>query len=67
MNSLPGTFTMYEVVCVGETDNALRVEFDGEQVWVPKSVVDDDSEVFERGHTGNLVVAEWWADKHGWT
>jgi len=56
------------VRCKKETDLALLVE--GEclpkgTLWVPKSVVHDDSEVFEEGHEGKLVVKEWFAEKEG--
>ena len=38
----------------------------GEEVWVPQSVIDVDSEVFATGHKGTLVVHAWWANKQGW-
>lgn len=51
---------------IGETEKALLIRFDdGEEEWVPKSQVTDDSEVWERGHEGKLVVTFWWADKAG--
>jgi len=51
-----------------ESDKALLVEAkkrDGfpMEFWVPKSVIDDDSEVFELGTYGKLIVADWWAVK----
>lgn len=52
--------------CVRETEKALLVELEtGEERWVPKSVVHDDSEVYEEGGEGTLVVQEWWAEKEG--
>lgn len=50
---------------IAETVLALKVEVDGESVWVPKSVVDDDSEVYMKGNEGILVVQEWWAEREG--
>jgi len=50
---------------VNETELAICVdipEFD-EEIWIPKSVVDDDSEVWEGGQKGRLVVQEWFAKK----
>jgi hypothetical protein len=48
------------------TDKAILVDLDsGEEVWVPKSCLHDDSEVYEEGHAGNVVVKEWWALKEG--
>ena len=49
-----------------ETDSALLVDIDGDEVWVPKSVIHDDSEVYEKGHEGTLVVESWWARKKGY-
>lgn len=48
-----------------ETEKALKVFNDDNQVWVPKSVIHDDSEVYKLGTSGDLVVAEWWAEKNG--
>lgn len=49
---------------VRETDRALLVDLDsGERKWIPKSVVHDDSEVYELETEGDLVVLEWWAEK----
>ena len=31
--------------------------------WVPLSQIHDDSEVYEKGHKGKLVVTQWLADK----
>jgi hypothetical protein len=53
---------------IRETEKALLVELeDGEEVWIPKSVIDDDSEVFGVGDEGKLVVEGWFAVKQGWT
>lgn len=50
----------------GETElGALLVEIDGEEKWVPKSVIDDDSEVYEKDQDGTLIIAGWWARKNG--
>jgi hypothetical protein len=55
-----------EAVCDKETQAALHVILEtGEVYWVPKSVVDDDSEVYEDGHEGILVLKYWWAEKEG--
>lgn len=61
-------------------EKAIKVErANGETVWIPRSVVDDDSEVyapdigpdtieepFISDEPGTLVVALWWAEKQGW-
>lgn len=52
--------------CQGETDKALLIHFDtGEQHWMPKSQIDDDSEVFERGHFGTFICSQWIAEQKG--
>lgn len=55
-----------DAFCEDETEKALRVNVGGKSRWVPKSLVDDDSEVYEKGQSGILVVAEWFAVKEGW-
>lgn len=54
-----------DVLALGETDKALHVEIDGERYWVPKSQIDDDSEVWLAHQEGTLIVSEWWAEKRG--
>lgn len=46
-----------------ETTDALLVTFDGRTLWVPKSIIHADSEVYREGDEGKLVVLEWWAVK----
>lgn len=52
---------------VHATPKAILVEVEGEELWVPKSVIHDDSEVY--GQTapgpGDLLVKEWWAAERG--
>jgi hypothetical protein len=52
-----------DVECLKETDKALLCVINGKERWVPKSVVDDDSEVYGVGDEGKLVIHEWWAEK----
>ena len=52
--------------CLRETDRALLVRLrDGTEEWFPKSVIHDDSEVFEPGQEGEIVVQGWFARKAG--
>ena len=47
---------------VRESDDALLCKFaTGEQEWIPKSQIDDDSEVYKAGTDGVLVIPEWLA------
>jgi hypothetical protein len=49
-----------------ESAKALLVKLaDGREVWVPKSVIHDDSEVWKENTSGKLVVHRWFAEKEG--
>lgn len=54
-----------DVEVLHETEAAILVALDGEEIWIPKSVIHDDSEVWEEGDTGVFVVKEWFANKEG--
>lgn len=56
-----------EAVCIKEGDQALLVDIDGEEYWIPKSQIHDDSEVFDdkKNDRGTLVITEWIAEKKG--
>lgn len=53
------------VVCTGETDKAIFVDIEGEEHCIPKSQVDQDSEVYKKGTDGRLVISRWIAEKKG--
>jgi hypothetical protein len=56
---------------VAESAKALKVEMDlpdgKRQIWVPKSVIHDDSEVFDNAENkrGKLVLHGWFAREEG--
>lgn len=52
-------------LCLKDTEKALLIRTNkGEEVWVPKKVVnEDESEVIEAGDQGTLFVKEWFAAK----
>lgn len=55
-----------EAEAIRETEKALLVLREtGDEVWIPKSVIHDDSEVYQEGDDGKLVVAEWFAEQEG--
>jgi len=56
---------LWDVYVLRETSRAILVQIDNADVWVPKSVLHDDSEVREEGDEGILIVHYWWAEKHG--
>jgi hypothetical protein len=62
-------FTIPNVRCTGQTDKAICVDaYEVEQgpIWIPKSQVHDDSEVWKPDQDGDLVVSDWYAEKKGW-
>lgn len=59
------TVEIEDVRCVFETSEALKIEVDEKEVWIPKSVVDKDSEVQEEGDEGTLVIPENFAVEKG--
>lgn len=55
-------------LCVGESEKALLVKLPEleKPVWIPKSQVDDDSEVYgadPRENKGTLIVSQWIAEQ----
>ena len=54
--------------CIRESPKALLVRIEGETepVWLPKSQVKDESEVFAEGHDGELVLSRWICKEKGW-
>ncbi len=55
-----------DVKSLKTTDKALLVEIDGDEVWIPKAAIHDDSEVYGMTHEGTLVVEPWFAKVKGW-
>jgi hypothetical protein len=60
------SFAIPGVEAITETDKALLVIIDDEQVWVPLSQISDESEVMGKGDYGTLVVTSWFAQRKGW-
>jgi len=54
-----------DVECLKETPDAILVVIEGETYWIPQSQVTSDSEVWEEGDIGELVITEWIAKKKG--
>lgn len=59
------TVTLSGVRAIRATEKALLCTIDGKDEWVPQSQITDDSEVYEPGGEGDLVVTLWWAEKNG--
>lgn len=54
-----------EVTVIRDSGKALLVEYEGEEVWIPKSQIDDDSEVWKEGQEGTLIIPYWLAEEKG--
>lgn len=67
--SIPTDYIDFDNTVVrNESDDAIEVELDdGRRFWIPKSTVHDDSESYEMGTDGTLIMAEWMADSKGMT
>lgn len=59
-----------EVEVIRETDRALLVDYEGEEVWIAKSMIHDDSEIWGKhdpGDRGRLALPYWLAKEKGLT
>jgi len=51
-----------------ESDKAVLMAIDDiGEVWLPKSQIHDDSEVWKVGQKGDLIVTTWYAEQKGWS
>lgn len=49
-----------------ETDRALLCVFDdGSEEWIPKSQIQEDSQVHEKGDVGEIAIPRWLASEKG--
>lgn len=48
-----------------ETPKAIMFTHEGEEFWIPKSQIGNDSEVQGKGDTGTLIIPEWLAEEKG--
>jgi len=64
-NNQPVNCGLYTVI--KQTSKAILVrDVVGDTHWVPNSVVHDDSEVWQQGDRGDLIVESWFAEKEEW-
>ena len=59
------TTTLYGVTILKETASAVLVDIDGEEVWIPQSQIHADSQIWEEGDEGDLVISDWIAKDKG--
>jgi hypothetical protein len=51
------------------TEKAVLVQVEGEEIWVPKSILHEDSEIdeeSEKDDEGDVLVKTWWAEQEGY-
>ena len=60
--------TIENASVVKDTGKAILVDAPdfGVAEWIPQSVIHEDSEVYEAGTDGDLIVTDWFARKKGW-
>jgi hypothetical protein len=54
-----------DVVVRKETEAALLVVIDGDDYWIPKSQLHEESEVKGEGDEGQLAITRWIAEQKG--
>lgn len=47
------------------SDKAILCVIEGNEIWIPQSQIDDDSEVWKEGDEGTLVISAWLANQKG--
>ncbi len=55
----------FDVIVIAETEKALLCNIEGEEIWIPKSQILDESEVIEKGDEGSLIITQWIASEKG--
>ncbi len=59
------TVTIEGVRCTRASSKAILVVVDGAEHWIPQSQIHDDSEVYQLGDEGKLVITQWIAEQKG--
>ncbi len=54
-----------KAIRANDAKTALLVSVDGRDVWFPQLAIDDDSEIWEAGQEGELVVSQRIAEEKG--
>ncbi len=53
-----------QLVRESESGKAFLVRLDsGAEIWIPKSVLHDNSECYQLDDEGDVVVETWWAER----
>lgn len=59
----PIVYLAAEVLCKAITKKAMLLSNNGHQVWVPRSVIEDEGGITQKKTRGNVLIEEWFADK----
>jgi hypothetical protein len=54
-----------DVHALRSTESAVLCLIENEEIWIPQSQIDDESEVWEEGDNGTLVISLWIAEQKG--
>jgi hypothetical protein len=54
-----------DVNILRSTESAVLCLIENEEIWIPQSQIDDESEVWEEGDNGTLVISLWIAEQKG--
>lgn len=62
-------YELGEALVLTVTEKAVLVQVEGEEIWVPKSILHEDSEIdeeSEKDDEGDVLVKTWWAEQEGY-
>lgn len=60
------TVTIEDVRGIRKSEKALLCDIPGEgEMWIPQTQIHDDSEVYQEGDVGKLVITKWIAEQKG--
>lgn len=62
---MPRTVTIAVEVVLRETDLALLFVIDDDEVWIPKSVIEDAETIDVGDEDIEINIASWFAEKEG--
>lgn len=52
-----------DVSCIAQSEKACLMLIGLDEIWIPQSQIDEDSEVWKKGQDGTLVISDWIAEK----
>ena len=58
MSNYEGYVEFEDIECHHDSEKAILVNIYGDDVWIPKWAIHDDSETYKKGTSGNLIIAE---------